>query len=113
MSADTKKRPARQPQLSGWCAKWSPKASHARCAGGNAANPDKEWQPCPCECHGDEHLLKILETAPEEVEEIDPDEIDPDEIEEDEYECGECGEQVIEREDGVWVHYFTDEEECG
>lgn len=47
----------RQPQMSGWCGTPStsdPEESHARCArkgGGNTANPFKEFQPCPCECH--------------------------------------------------------------
>lgn len=44
----------RQPQMSGWCgtpATDNPEESHARCRGGNTANPGKEFQPCPCRCH--------------------------------------------------------------
>lgn len=42
--------------------------SHGRCVGGNTANPDGEFQPCPCPCNlGDE-----------------------------EYECGNCGRPLRE-----------------
>lgn len=40
--------------MSGWCSTPSVTDgvdSHARCRAGNAANPDKEWAPCPCSCH--------------------------------------------------------------
>lgn len=41
--------------------------SHDRCQGGNTANPDGEFQPCPCPCHLGE-----------------------------EYECGNCGKPLRE-----------------
>lgn len=47
----------RRPMLSGHChtpTTLNPFQSHERCerqGAGNAANPDKEFQPCPCECH--------------------------------------------------------------
>lgn len=44
----------RRPQMSGHCAypqTEDPDASHRRCTGGNTANPDNEFQPCPCRCH--------------------------------------------------------------
>lgn len=40
--------------MSGWCSHPSETdgvSSHDRCAGGNTANPGKEYQPCPCSCH--------------------------------------------------------------
>lgn len=43
----------RHPMMSGHCASPS-KGSHERCqkmGHGNTANPDKEFVPCPCECH--------------------------------------------------------------
>jgi len=58
--------------MSGWCATPAtdnPEASHARCRGGNTANPGKEFQPCPCRCH-----YKDLE----------------------QYECEECGGILVE-----------------
>jgi hypothetical protein len=44
----------REPQMSGWCGTPSNTNgvdSHTRCAGGNTANPRKEFSPCPCPCH--------------------------------------------------------------
>lgn len=116
------RRAKRKPQLSGWCGIGSPRSSHQRCIGGNSANPDREWQPCPCPCHGDGvpvpsgTWLGVSTPEPSKApwqEEIEPDEPEPEPEDDEEFECGECGEQVIEREDGTWVHYFTDEEECG
>ena len=49
---------ARQPLMSGHCATPAtsdPDASHARCQGGQRANPEKEFQPCPCPCHLGDH----------------------------------------------------------
>lgn len=40
--------------LMGHCGRGCPSSSHERChrtGGGQAANPDKEWQWCPCSCH--------------------------------------------------------------
>lgn len=41
--------------LSGHCHHGNPASSHERChtrhSGGQAANPDREWQWCPCACH--------------------------------------------------------------
>jgi hypothetical protein len=40
--------------MSGLCAHpqtAEPDQSHRRCSGGNEANPNREWQPCPCHCH--------------------------------------------------------------
>lgn len=46
---------ARGPLMSGHCA-FPTGPEHTQCRGGIAANPDKEWQPCPCHCHlGDEY----------------------------------------------------------
>ena len=44
---------SRKPLMTGHCAFPASNITdpHARCLGGNRANPDKEWQPCPCECH--------------------------------------------------------------
>lgn len=51
---------ARKPAMSGFCShpsKTDGVDSHERCLKGNAANPGKEWQPCPCICHlGEEYL---------------------------------------------------------
>lgn len=48
----------RRPMLSGFClapamgSTITPRTgSHDRCKGGNTANPEKSFQPCPCECH--------------------------------------------------------------
>lgn len=44
----------RNPQMSGHCRfpqTHKPEESHARCNGGNYANPRREFQPCPCWCH--------------------------------------------------------------
>lgn len=44
----------RKPMMSGWCNTPSTTDgvdSHTRCAGGNTANPAREFQPCPCPCH--------------------------------------------------------------
>lgn len=67
----------RRPLMSGHCAfmgRESPNgiAAHARCAGGQRANPAKMFQPCPCPCHF---------PAPSEMEL---------------FECGECGKVIIE-----------------
>lgn len=40
----------RKPMMSGHCANPSP-GSHKRCRGGQTANPQREFQPCPCPCH--------------------------------------------------------------
>lgn len=53
--------------LSGWCNLANPPSSHERCAGGQSANADKEFQGCPCQCH-------LGET----------------------FECGGCGEDIRE-----------------
>ena len=44
---------ARQPMMSGHCMAPATNIAdpHGKCKAGNRANPDKEWQPCPCECH--------------------------------------------------------------
>lgn len=50
---------ARRPMLSGHCLAPTPNVEepHGKCLAGNAANPDKEWVPCPCDCHlGDEFV---------------------------------------------------------
>lgn len=78
---------ARKPAMSGFCqhpSKTDGVDSHERCLKGNAANPDKEWSPCPCGCHlGEEYL------------------------------CGNCGRPIFEAphwrefeddEDMVYVH---------
>lgn len=67
----------RRPLMSGHCAfmgreSENGRASHARCAGGQRANPEKTFQPCPCPCHFPE----------------------PDDMEL--YECGSCGQVIIE-----------------
>jgi hypothetical protein len=67
----------RNPLMSGHCAfmgRKSPNgiAAHARCAGGQRANPQKIYQPCPCPCH----------FPPAEEMEL--------------FECGECGGLIIE-----------------
>lgn len=65
--------------MSGLCAypqTQYPEQSHARCLGGNRANPDKEFQPCPCGCHlGEEfdcancgHVLREAPCWPNEEE---------------------------------------------
>lgn len=43
----------RGPLMSGFCGHPTDSDSHARCKGGNTANPDGEFQPCPCACHLD------------------------------------------------------------
>lgn len=50
----------RRPLMSGHCAFPSAsvggETSHDRCRGSNRANPQKEFQPCPCPCHyGEEY----------------------------------------------------------
>lgn len=67
----------RKPLMSGHCAHMgqvSPagKTAHARCAGGQRANPAKEFQPCPCSCHYPDASTAEL------------------------FECGECGKVIIE-----------------
>lgn len=60
----------RQPMMSGWCAHPSETdgvSSHSRCPGGSTANPNREFQPCPCWCHFGEI-----------------------------YECANCGEELAE-----------------
>lgn len=57
----------RRPLMSGFCAHPTDNDSHTRCHGGNTANPDNEFQPCPCACH-------LGET----------------------YECGGCGRDIRE-----------------
>lgn len=42
---------ARTPTFTGWCNPSNPPESHRRCQGGNEANPQREWVPCPCVCH--------------------------------------------------------------
>ena len=49
------------------------RGSHARCKGGNRANPDKEFSPCLCACHLGEH-----------------------------YECGGCGRLIAEAVEVPW-----------
>ena len=51
----------KRPMMSGHCAHPAVNEdSHARChrqGGGQRANPEKEFQPCPCACHyGDEEF---------------------------------------------------------
>ena len=61
----------RTPLMSGFCAfpqTKDPEASHARCAGGQRANPRKEFQPCPCPHHF---------------------------ADQERYECGNCGGVVV------------------
>lgn len=44
----------REPGMSGFCASPqtdNPEQSHARCRGGNTANPAREFHPCACPCH--------------------------------------------------------------
>jgi len=51
----------RRPMMCGHCAypathtaegePLEPEFSHARCTGGNTANPAREFQPCPCPCN--------------------------------------------------------------
>lgn len=44
----------RQPLMSGLCAfpqTINPEESHARCTGGQRANPENMYQPCNCRCH--------------------------------------------------------------
>lgn len=44
----------REPLMSGHCMfpqTAHPEESHARCSGGNTANPAREFSPCPCPCH--------------------------------------------------------------
>lgn len=67
----------RKPLMSGHCAfmgreSENGRAAHARCAGGQRANPSKTFQPCPCPCHFP----------------------DPGEMEF--FECGACGQVIIE-----------------
>lgn len=63
----------KRPLMSGHCLNpqtEQPHLSHERCqaqGGGNRANPEKEFQPCPCACHLGE-----------------------------EYECGNCGRPLRE-----------------
>ena len=73
MSAATEPlgEPMRPPMMSGHCAfpqTRHPEESHARCRGGQRANPAKVFQPCPCVCH-----FPYGET----------------------YECGSCGGVII------------------
>lgn len=44
---------ARRPLMTGYCAfpASNVEEPHTLCKAGNSANPDKEWQPCPCACH--------------------------------------------------------------
>lgn len=44
----------RPPLISGWCGHGSSKESHKRCSGGQRANPERIYQPCPCVHHLDE-----------------------------------------------------------
>ena len=75
----------RKPLMSGHCAnarfnhdatKMSAQGreAHARCAGGQRANPAHEFQPCPCPCHYPDPTDSKLEL----------------------YDCGECGKIIIE-----------------
>lgn len=78
----------RKPLMSGHCAfmgRESPngRAAHARCAGGQRANPAGEFQPCPCPCHY------------------------PDPADAELFECGECGKVIIEAT--RWPHDTEDE----
>lgn len=42
----------RRPLMSGFCNFPASNAnSHKRCPGGQRANPDRIFQPCPCKCH--------------------------------------------------------------
>lgn len=69
----------RSPMMSGWCSTPSP-GSHSRCTGGNRANPNREFQPCPCSCHfGEEYDCGncggVLYEAPTWVNDEYPDEM--------------------------------------
>jgi hypothetical protein len=71
--------------MSGFCAHPHSDAAHYRCPGYNIANPDKEYQGCPCACHlGEEYECEncggALREAPlmRPLWAIDPD--DPDEM---------------------------------
>lgn len=72
----------RPPRMSGHCnfpQTANPEASHERCqknGHGNNWNPDKEFSPCPCTCHLEEH-----------------------------YECAECGGIIAEAPHwtGEWI----------
>lgn len=82
MSRDIPER-VRSPLISGWCGVGSPEASHVRCLGGQRANPDKVFQPCPCPCH----------------------------LPEERYDCDNCGGELAESTilsevmgEEVWVH---------
>lgn len=88
----------RKPLISGHCAnarfnhdssKMSAmgREAHARCAGGQRANPGREFQPCACGCHL---------PAPAEAEL---------------FECGECGKVIIEAP--RWPHYPGEGDEPG
>lgn len=71
----------RKPLMTGWCgapSETNGENSHDRCKGYNTANPDKEWQPCPCPCHlGEEFLCgncgRVIAEAPLWVADADPD----------------------------------------
>lgn len=44
----------REPLMSGHCnfpQTRDPEVSHARCKGGQRANPQRTYQPCGCDCH--------------------------------------------------------------
>lgn len=75
----------RKPLMSGHCASGGTdytNASHERCqrnGGYQRANPQKEFQPCPCPCHYG----------------VGPDVLAP-ELEVEVYECGGCGREIIE-----------------
>ena len=47
----TEQQTIRQPLMSGFCAHPTDNTSHERCGGGQRANPQKQFQPCPCSCH--------------------------------------------------------------
>lgn len=48
--------PMRKPSRSGWCGHGMGATSHARCKGGQNANPERAWTPCPCHCHFPEEV---------------------------------------------------------
>ena len=75
----------RKPMLSGHChfpSTDNPDGSHELChvqGGGNRANPNREFQPCPCACH-----LGV-----------------------DSYECGNCGGELAQAL--TWPNEWPDE----